>query len=191
MDPRVSRTRALVLQTATELLVEGGPSALTIDAIVSRSGVAKSTIYRHWPSRHDILLAVIESRAPRLPEIDPDVDVVTGLRLVVRAAAASLNDPEWARMMPAMLLLRNHEADIKAIDERLELQRHEVLTSLLERAEREGIVTAGLDIPESISHLFGPLLFAYATDSITIDEGFADRIVDQFLAAHRAPVLSD
>jgi AcrR family transcriptional regulator len=190
MDPRVSRTRAAVLRTATDLLVEGGPSALTIDAIVARSGVAKSTIYRHWPSRHDILVAVIESRSPRLPEPDPDADVLASLREFVRASAASLKDPEWARMVPAMMLLRNHEADIKAIDERLELQRHAVLTRLLERAEREGLVREGLDIPEAIGHLLGPLLFAYMNESIPIDDGFADRIVDRFLAAHGGVPLS-
>src|SRR5690606_191899 len=48
LDARVARSRATVLRTATDLLVEGGPSAVTIDAIVARSGVAKSTIYRHW-----------------------------------------------------------------------------------------------------------------------------------------------
>jgi AcrR family transcriptional regulator len=185
MDPRVSRTRAAVLKTATDLLVEGGPSALTIDAIVARSGVAKSTIYRHWPSRDEVLLAVIEAHVPQLPEPDPDTDVASALRSIMRASAASLNDPGWARLVPAMLLLRNHEADIKAIDEQLELQRHAVLTSVLERAQREGIVVADIDIPEAISYLFGPLLFAHLTDNITVDEGFADRIVDRFLAAHR------
>jgi len=184
MDPRVSRTRAAVLQAATDLLVEGGPTALTVDAVVARSGVAKSTIYRHWQSRDDILIAVIEAHAPQLPIPDPATDVVTALRDTVRAAAAALNDPEWARMMPAMLLLKNHEADIRAIDDRLELQRHDVVTSLIERAEAEGVVAGGLDVPEAISHLLGPLLFAHLTQATPIDEGFADRIVDRFLAAH-------
>src|SRR5687767_10053529 len=46
-DGRIARTRSAVLRSATDLLMEGGPSAVTIDAIVARSGVAKSTIYRH------------------------------------------------------------------------------------------------------------------------------------------------
>jgi AcrR family transcriptional regulator len=184
MDPRVARTRAAVLQTATDLLVEGGPSALTIDAIVARSGVAKSTIYRHWPSRDEVLLAVIESRAPVMPEPDPGADVVTSIREAVRASAATLNDPEWARMVPAMLLLRNHEADIKAIDERLERHRHDVLGSLIERAATEGVVVADIDVPEAISFLFGPMLFAHLTETVRVDGDYADRIVDRFLAAY-------
>jgi AcrR family transcriptional regulator len=187
MDPRVSRTRAAVLQTATDLLVEGGPNALTIDAIVSRSGVAKSTIYRHWPSRDEVLLAVIESRAPTMPEPDPNVDVVTSIRDAVRASAATLNDPEWARMVPAMLLLRNNDEDIKAIDERLEQRRHAVLASLIERAAAQGVLADDIDVPEAITFLFGPMLFAHLTETVRLDDDFADRIVDRFLAAYGDP----
>ena len=50
-DPRVARSRTAVLDAATHLLVTGGPAAVTVDAVVAESGVAKSTIYRHWRSR--------------------------------------------------------------------------------------------------------------------------------------------
>ncbi len=85
MDARVARTRAAVLRTATDLLVEGGPSAVTIDAIVARSGVAKSTIYRHWESRDDVLVAVIENCAPNLVAPDPALGFEHGLRIAGRA----------------------------------------------------------------------------------------------------------
>src|SRR4029077_11891972 len=45
-NPRIARTRERVIRSATDLLVEGGPWAVTVDAVVARSGVAKSTIYR-------------------------------------------------------------------------------------------------------------------------------------------------
>ena len=63
------RTREAVLTAATDLLVEGGPSAVTIDAVVARSGVAKSTIYRHWESRDEVLVAVFPDGAEWLAAI--------------------------------------------------------------------------------------------------------------------------
>ena len=185
VDPRIVRTRAAVLRAATDLLAEGGPAAMTVDAVVVRSGVAKSTIYRHWPSRDDLFIAVIESNAPRLPDPEPGVDVVTAMRSSMRSLAASLTDPDWARLVPAMLLLRHHVDDIKALEERLELRRDEVLASLLRRAAEEGIVEGDVDVPEAITHLIGPLVLAHLTESVPLDEGFADRTLDRFLAAYR------
>ncbi len=184
VDPRVSRTRAAVLRAATDLLVEGGPDAVTIDAIVARSGVAKSTIYRHWESRDDVLLTVIERCAPQFPEPDPDADVITSLRAVLHSVVDSMNDPEWARMLPALLMLKNHEAGIRAIDERLEKEQDLVTTSLIERAVKDGVIASGIDVPEAITHLLGPFLFAHLTESIPLDTDFADRTLDRFLAAY-------
>jgi AcrR family transcriptional regulator len=185
VDPRVTRSRNAVLRAATELLVEGGPNAVTIDAIVARSGVAKSTIYRHWESRDDVLVSVIEHVAPHLPEPDPADDVVTALRTTLHALVASFNDPNWARVVPALLMLRYHEASIAALEERLERQQDTVLTTLLRRACAEGLLRADLDIPEAIALVVGPLLFAHLTESVPLDDAFADRTLDTFLRANR------
>ncbi len=185
VDPRVSRSRAAVLRAATDLLVDGGPSAVTIDAIVTRSGVAKSTIYRHWESRDEILLAVIEKCAPQIPEPDPDVDVLVALRQVVHSMADALNDPEWARVLPALMMLKNHEAGIAAMNDKLEHEQDMVLTTLLRRGADEGVLRSELDPHEATASLIGPLLFAHLTESVKIDIDFVDRTVDNFLAAYR------
>ncbi|MDH3299160.1 MAG: TetR/AcrR family transcriptional regulator [Acidimicrobiia bacterium] len=63
VDPRIVRTREAVVAAASELLATEGIGRLTIDAIAQRSGVARSTIYRNWPERADLLLAAFESVA--------------------------------------------------------------------------------------------------------------------------------
>jgi AcrR family transcriptional regulator len=54
--PRPPQTDQSILQATIELLTEGGPSAATLDAIARRSGSAKTTIYRRWPSREALIL---------------------------------------------------------------------------------------------------------------------------------------
>ncbi|MEX1280276.1 MAG: helix-turn-helix domain-containing protein, partial [Acidimicrobiia bacterium] len=61
-DPRIERTRRVVLGAAVEVVAERGFSGATIDAIAQRSGVARSTIYRHWPDRGDLLLEAVSDR---------------------------------------------------------------------------------------------------------------------------------
>ena len=183
VDPRLERTRSAVMRAATDLVVDGGPSALTIDAVVERCGVAKTTIYRHWKSRDDLLAAVIGACAPRLPEPDPDADLETSLRSAMRFSARSLCNSEWARMLPAFIMLSQHEADIKAVSERIELQSNDVLAELIRDAAEQGLIARDTVIDEAIAHLQGPLLLIHLTATLPVDDQLADSIVDRFLTA--------
>ena len=184
MDERVTRTRSAVIDAAIELLVAGGPTAVTVDAIVARSGVAKSTIYRHWESRDDILTDVVEAVAPRAPVIDPSEPFEATLRQFVREVISIFNDPQRARVIPAIMLLKTTEPAIDEINNRLERERADTVTVLLRRGQDEGQLDADLEPSEAIAALIGPVLFAHLGDSITLDSAFADRLVDRFLRAY-------
>ncbi|NND84469.1 MAG: helix-turn-helix transcriptional regulator, partial [Acidimicrobiia bacterium] len=56
VDPRIERTKDVVLRAAFAVIGEVGFGGATIDAIAQKSGVARSTIYRHWPDRADLLI---------------------------------------------------------------------------------------------------------------------------------------
>jgi AcrR family transcriptional regulator len=52
--------RDRILDTASELFYRDGYQAVGIDTIVERSGVAKMTLYRHFPSKDDLIAAYLE-----------------------------------------------------------------------------------------------------------------------------------
>jgi len=52
--------RDRILDTATELFYRDGYHAVGIDTIVERSGVAKMTLYRHFPSKDELIAAYLE-----------------------------------------------------------------------------------------------------------------------------------
>jgi AcrR family transcriptional regulator len=183
MDARVARTRAAVIRAATDLLVEGGPSAVTIDAIVARSGVAKSTIYRHWESRDDVLIAVIEDCAPALEPPDPSLGFEHALRSLASQIYRTLIDPEWARIVPSLLMLKTHQAGIADIEQRIESKQDEHFAAVIALGVAEGRI-ADVDIGEIAAQLAGPLLFARLTGKPALTEEFAQRVVDDFLRAH-------
>ena len=183
-DPRVLRSRTAVLQAAVDLVVDGGPTALTVDAVVARSGVAKSTIYRHWPTRDDLLVGVFDYCAPRLPRPAPELAFADGVRRYVHDVLHHLIDPKWARMMPALLALKAHEHGLATVENELEAREQATMRDLLARGVREGAVRLDVDPSEAIAHLVGPLVFALLTNAVRLDEGFADRTVDAFLTAY-------
>ena len=182
VDARVTRSGAAVVRAATDLLVDGGPTAVTVDAIVARSGVAKSTIYRHWDSRDDILLDVITNCAPTLTEPDPDLGFVTALQLVLGEIAAALTDPEWNRVFPALLTLRNHEDGVAHIEQQLEARQERVVDAVLKRGIEEGAVRADVDLDQAGALLVGPLLFANLVGKPALDRHMVDRVIESFLA---------
>ncbi len=57
-----SEARARILAVAGDLFYREGFRAVGVDRIVAESGVAKMTFYRHFPSKDDLLVAVLEHR---------------------------------------------------------------------------------------------------------------------------------
>src|SRR6476620_2655689 len=54
--------RERILDSAYELFSRNGIQAVGIDAVISRSGVARQTLYRHFASKQDLVLAFLERR---------------------------------------------------------------------------------------------------------------------------------
>src|SRR4051812_6085642 len=72
--PRSEQACQAVLAAALALVQEGGYPAATIEEIAARWGVAKTTIYRWWPSRPalmvDLMMRMAAAVAP--PPVGPD-----------------------------------------------------------------------------------------------------------------------
>lgn len=184
VDPRIARTRAAVLRTATDLLVDGGPSAVTIDAIVARSGVAKSTIYRHWDSRDDVLVAVIENCAPHIEPPDEALGFEQSLRQLVATFREMLSDPDWMRVLPALLTLRTQKHGVADLEQRIEARQERAIETVMRRGVAEGRVRPDFDLDEATALLVGPLTFAVLVGKPEVDEAFTDQIIDAFLASY-------
>lgn len=189
MDPRIAKTHAAVMATATELLVEGGPQALTVDGVVARCGVAKSTVYRHWKTRDDLVSDVLDSCAPDLTMPDESLSGDEALRDMTRQFARSLADPNWRRLLPSLLLLKAQHESVADLQGEISDQQMDVGTAMLRRGVDDGTLDPSvLDDPAlSVTLLAGPLLLAGLFDTVEVNDALADRVVDQFLAAHRPP----
>lgn len=181
-DPRVARTRATVLGTATDIVVESGPTALTVDAVVARSGVARSTIYRHWPTRDDLLVDVFIFCAPTMTDPPAELGFEAALRHFLHDLVRQFSDPKWARVMPAMLALKAYEPAIADIERRMEELQGSVSDHLFDRGVREGRLGPDVDRTRAVALLVGPLLFAVLTGQTPLTVDLADEAQRCFLA---------
>lgn len=187
VDPRVARSRTKLLDAATALLVEGGARAVTVDAVAEQSGVAKSTLYRHFPSRTDLLVQVLRHNMPT-PDGDlPDGDFADGVRFWLRDVAESMADPDWARILPALLSLKHTIPDINELTEADRAANLESLRAVLARGEAEGAIPRGTDIETVLTVLVGPLFFAAVNDDTDRLRDLAEEVADRYLASCRRP----
>ncbi len=186
-NPRVARSRAKMIAAATELLVEDGVRGVTVDAVVERSGVAKSTLYRHWNSSRDLLIDVLRANVPRPVQVDLSAGSEAALHAWISSAVASLSAPDWARTLPALLELRAHApemADVLAADF---TEQVVTVASILEVGADEGRLPVGLDAREVTYTLIGPLVLATLNgDEQRLDE-LATFVVDRFFASYHHP----
>src|SRR5690606_5866784 len=137
--------------------------AFTVDAVAERSGVAKSTLYRHWPSREALMLDVLRANVPDVPPLDPQLGFEAQLRGLLRALAETFADPEWARILPALFALKRH---VPGVEELTEADREEKVTMLidvLDAGVAEGLIPPGLDPTTVAATLVGPLLMCVLT----------------------------
>ena len=62
--------RTKMLRAATDLVLDAGVDGFSVDEVARRSGVAKTTIYRHFPSAKELLVAALDRtmKAPPTPD---------------------------------------------------------------------------------------------------------------------------
>ncbi len=175
-----------MLAAATELLVESGPRAVTVDAVVERSGVAKSTLYRHWESRVALLIDVIRDNAPDVEPPDLGQGFEAALRAMVHQVAEACADPEWARIVPALFTLKQQIPEMAELTQSDHDDKLAMFRAVLDQGVAEGLIPDGLDTNLIVSSLVGPLVFncvsGLAGDDLAT---LADFTVDRFIASYR------
>ncbi len=184
-DPRVERSKAKVMEAVLELMTERGPRGVTVDAVAEQSGVAKSTIYRHWSSRAELVTAVIRRAKPAI-EVPPTDSFGDALRAVMHQVADALSCPQWSQVFPLMAAMRQTMPDVAEMIDEDHRQRLEIIAAVLALGVAEGRLEPDIDPLVTLYLLGGPLIMATVGGRPQMLHELADRSVDQFLAAHPA-----
>lgn len=185
VDPRIARSRRAVLAAATELLVEAGPRAVTVDAVAERSGVAKSTLYRHWESRTALLIDVMSCNVPEVAAPDPALGFHEALRALVRDVASTLGTPEWAALMPALMSLKQHMPELQQVSDDDREHKIGALAAVLDLGVAEGVLPPDLDASLVATVVIGPIVFTILGGGIADIDEVAEYSVERFIASYR------
>ena len=119
-DPRIAQTRALVLDAALQELAEAGYGAFAIESVAARSGVAKSTIYRHWRGRLDLISDAFETLHQQ-----GRPDLATGsarerLARIVSHVAETVATAPFSGCLPALIEAAERHPELRAFHHRFQ-----------------------------------------------------------------------
>jgi AcrR family transcriptional regulator len=173
------RNRERILKTAKEAFTRFGAEA-SLDDIARQAGVGPGTLYRHFPSREELLKAVYRTEIEKLAAAErafaetlPPLEALRAwLLLFVEAIAAK------QVIAPALSAL---VGDPKKVFEASYAQMHEAVRSLVNRAIRSGDIRSNLDPNDLLRALIGVAHVATSSDW----QQSARRLVDILIAGSR------
>lgn len=187
-DPRRARSRGKLLDAAADLLVSGGAAAVTVEAVTRLSGVARTTLYRNFPSTDSLIAAAFRRLLPTpepppadLPVRDQLIHLCTDLTRLVQTV------PMQQSMLGWLAMGRGASDD----DEVGELRRGVVdtyaapLHEVLSAAEADGSLAPG-DRDLAVGQLAGPVVLARIIGLRPYAPEDVERLVDDFLRARLA-----
>lgn len=171
---RKARTDERLLAATMDLLRTSGVRAVTIEAVAAHSGIAKTTIYRRFADRMELLKAALDHTLPEptLPqESDPRLGLTHALADMVHTIeqhiGTSLAEMVAAEDAPAALMVRD----------RVLLPRWRLIAAALQRWQAAGAVRADLDVELTVASALGAVGVTYA-DRGHFPPGWPERYVE-------------
>lgn len=182
--PRSSLTEQAILDATRELLAEGGVRDLTIEGVASRAGVAKTTVYRRWRSKHELALAVLIDMVDRMAMVPDLGDTREELVAFVEGAIKVFGATLMGRVMQGIVSDLAADAQLgEAFRSRAVALRQAEARRLVERGIARGDLRTGAD-PELVHELlFGPVFYRLFLSGRPLDPGLPGRVVDAVMAA--------
>ena len=187
--PRSGTADRAILDAAMALLSEVGLAGLTMSAVVTRSRVARATLYRRYPTREALIAAALAQVKGREPFQLTD-DIVTDIATGAASAAAVLNEPSFHQFLPLFVgeALRGPAAARNLIV-RVAPNHAGIAREYAERAAGAGLRT---DIdPLLISDIVqGTMLMRLLSSGTPPDSVAVQQLVDILLRGLREPAAA-
>ncbi|MCR6689460.1 TetR/AcrR family transcriptional regulator [Cellulomonas sp.] len=174
--PRSPERRRAVLDAAAELALSSG-SLPTVDAIATRAGVSRTTLYKWWPSPAAVLVEGLLDRFHASIEFDDDLPVRTALEAQVDALVHLLRDTPAGRLLRQLMAASITDAATATalLDEWLEPRRHAAVHHV-ERGIASGELRAGTDAALVVDALFAPAYHRLVWGHAPLDDDLAARV---------------
>jgi AcrR family transcriptional regulator len=181
--PRSIEADEAILDAATDVFIECGWDGLTMEGVAARAGVGKTTIYRRYASRLDLLLAAAR-RLSQEKDQAPDTGTLRGdLVGLIESFLQMLTGTSSGRAIPVMVAATARNPELAAAYTQFMAERRAASAVPIERAIRRGELPIDVDVPLMLDLLVAPVFYRTFVTREPVDDAFVANVVDTVLRA--------
>ena len=182
-----------VLQATLEELSRAGYAAFRVDEVAVRAGVNKTTIYRRWPAKADLVTAALRSMRPDDPPLPDTGSVQDDLLMLLRDTLAALAARPEKLVVSRIISAELDDPEVEAIARTLRAESRAPALEVIRRAIERGELPCSTDGALVVETIFATLHGRLFRCREPAPEQFLIDLVDLVILgakSHTAPALS-
>jgi len=190
--PRSGRPRSeaaeahtAIMDAVYELLQETSARDLTMEAIAKRARVGKPTLYKWWPNKAALIMAMFQERVSGKLDAVEAVTAEEALRGRVRILIGEFNGLFGKFFADLIAEGQNDPAVLRELYDKHIAERRASAAADVERGKAMGEFSADTDPTLLIDAIFGPIYLRLMLKFAPLTEEYGDDLVDQLLRGVR------
>jgi AcrR family transcriptional regulator len=182
---QTAASHAAIMDAVYAVLQEKSVRDLTIEEVARRARVGKPTIYRWWPTKATLVLAMLRERMAVHPETPAGMTAEEALRRRVRRVIEAFNGPFGTMVAGLIAEGQSEPAILQEFEERLVSPRRAATVADLERGKAAGELQADTDPGLLSDAIFGAIYYRLLLRTGPLTRRFGEELVEQVLRGHR------
>ena len=174
-----AESHSVIMDAVHALLQQTSVRDLTMEAIAKRAGVGKPTLYKWWPSKTALVLAMFHERLAGEPMVTKARTAEASIRERVRRLVAALNGL-FGKVMAELIAEGQSDLTVlRELGERHIGPRRAAALLDIERGKANGEIAPGADADLVLEAIFGAIYYRMLLRSGPLTEEYGERVVDQ------------
>lgn len=181
---RSARVLEAVLDAALEELGRVGYTALRIEDVAARSGVNKTTVYRRWPTKIELVSSVL-MHAKEPPSSFDTGSLEGDVRASLEEMRERLHDPRHLAIMRAVMAERM-DPEVNEFVAHLRERYAVVRRQMFERAIERGELSPNVDPQSLLDIMSAPIVTRIVHQNREVDDAFLDLLTQVVCAGAKS-----
>jgi AcrR family transcriptional regulator len=178
----------VIMEAVYRLLQEKSARDMSMEEVARRAGVGKQTLYKWWPSKAALVMAMFSERIARFPDAVDGLNAEQVLRQRMRRLVTAFTGP-LGKIVADLIAEGQSENEVLQdfYEHHVRLRREETIASV-ERGKASGELRSDVDADLLLDALFGAIYYRLLFRSAPLTDQYADALVSQAFRGLRGDV---